>query len=218
MPKIDLHSDAGRLMAIHDLPQGPHNPGGPRAAVVCHPHPQHGGTMDNKVVFTVAKALTRRGLHVIRFNFRGVGGSEGTHDEGVGEQNDVQAAMDHAAELVGGGAGSLLVAGFSFGSWVGIGAAAQDDRVAGLLAVAPPVNFYDFSAAVETAKPLSVIYALEDELVSAQAVQDWLATVDRPHLVTPVPRAGHLFHGRLQAIRAGVAATICFVCPPGDPA
>jgi len=174
--------------------------------------------MDNKVVFTVAKALTRLGLHVIRFNFRGVGESEGRHDDGVGEQSDVRAAMDHAAQLVGGGVGSLLVAGFSFGSWVGIGAAAQDERVAGLLAVAPPVNFYDFSAALESAKPLSVIYALEDELVSAQAVQDWLATVDRPHLVTPVPGAGHLFHRRLQAIRSGVAATVCFVCPSADPA
>ena len=218
MPNIDLHSSAGHLRAIHDLPQGSLISGGPRAAVVCHPHPQYGGTMDNKVVFTVAKALNRRGLHVVRFNFRGVGGSAGVHDEGVGEQDDVRAAMDFAADLVGGGPGCLLMAGFSFGSWVGINTAAQDERVAGLLAVAPPVNFYDFSAAVETTKPLSVIYALEDELVSAQAVQDWLATVDRPHLVTPVPGAGHLFHGRLEAIRVGVAATLCFVCAPADPA
>ena len=174
--------------------------------------------MDNKVVFTLAKALSRQGLHVVRFNFRGVAGSEGAHDKGVGEKNDVRAAMDHAADLVGGGAGCLLMAGFSFGSWVGISTAAQDERVAGLLAVAPPVNFYDFSAAIETTKPLSVIYALEDELVPAQEVQDWLATVDRPHLVTPVPGAGHLFHRRLAAIRAGVTATMRFVCAPADPA
>ncbi|MFT7465255.1 MAG: alpha/beta superfamily hydrolase [Pseudohongiellaceae bacterium] len=167
--------------------------------------------MDSKVVYTLAKSLAKAGLHVVRFNFRGVSGSEGRHDRGEGELNDARAALDFAAELVGEAAGSVLMAGFSFGSWVGLNVGADDDRVAALLAVAPPVNFYDFSAAVESDKPLSVIYALDDELVSVEAVQSWLGTVNRPHLVTPVAAAGHLFHGRLGALRTGVAATLRFV-------
>lgn len=217
MPKFDLHSDCGRLEAIHDEPLGPLAIVGPRAAVVCHPHPLHGGTMDSKVVYTLAKTLSREGLHVLRFNFRGVAGSAGEHDEGIGELDDVRAAMDHAAGLVDGGPGCLLVAGFSFGSWVAIRAAAQDERVAGLLAVAPPVSVYDYRAALESTRPLSVIYALDDELVSARALQQWLGTVDRPHLVTPVADAGHLFHGRLAAIREGARATLRYVSSAARP-
>jgi alpha/beta superfamily hydrolase len=208
MPNLDLNSDAGRLAAIHDPPKRALAERNPRAAIVCHPHPLHGGTMDNKVVYTVAKTLAEEGLHVVRFNFRGVEDSAGEYDAGVGEQRDARAAMDHAAALVGGGPQCLLVAGFSFGSWVGLQAALGDERVAGLLAVAPPVNFYDYSAIATAAEPLSVIYGLQDELVPAQDVQAWLGTLKRPHLATAVEQAGHLFHARLAALRDGVRATL----------
>jgi len=208
MPNLKLKSDAGQLAAIHDPPRSSLAERNPRAAIVCHPHPLHGGNMDNKVVYTLAKTLAEEGLHVVRFNFRGVGDSEGRHDAGLGERGDARAAMDYAAGLVDGGPRCLLVAGFSFGSWVGLNAALGDERVAGMLAVAPPVNLYDYSAIAMADEPLSVIYALEDELVSPQAVQDWLAKVERPHLAVAVSEAGHLFHARLAALREGVRSTL----------
>jgi alpha/beta superfamily hydrolase len=113
----------------------------PLAAVVCHPHPLFGGTMHNKVVYQTAKTIHRLGLPVVRFNFRGVGLSEGTHDKGVGEMDDVLAVIDFlAAEYPG---VPLLVAGFSFGSWVGLRAGCGDARVAELLGLGLPVGDLD---------------------------------------------------------------------------
>jgi alpha/beta superfamily hydrolase len=113
----------------------------PLAAVVCHPHPLFGGTMHNKVVYQTAKTIHRFGLPVVRFNFRGVGLSEGTHDKGVGEERDVLAVIEFlAAEFPG---APLLVAGFSFGSWVGLRAGCGDRRVMELLGLGLPVGDLD---------------------------------------------------------------------------
>jgi len=110
----------------------------PLAAVVCHPHPLFGGTMHNKVVYQAAKTIHRFGLPVVRFNFRGVGLSEGTHDKGTGEVGDVQAALDFLAQEYSGV--PLLVAGFSFGSWVGLHAGCDDARVTELIGLGLPVG------------------------------------------------------------------------------
>jgi uncharacterized protein len=113
----------------------------PLAAVVCHPHPLFGGTMHNKVVYQTAKTIHRFGLPVVRFNFRGVGLSEGTHDKGIGEERDVTAIIDFlAAEFPG---VPQLVAGFSFGSWVGLRAGCGDPRVTELLGLGLPVGDLD---------------------------------------------------------------------------
>lgn len=163
--------------------------------------------MDNKVTFTVAKALRDAGLHVVRFNFRGFGGSEGEHDDGIGERDDVRAALDHAASLVPAGA-PLLVAGFSFGAWVGTTVGLADPRVTALTAIAPPVTKYDFSDLAATDKALAVVYARDDELVPVDAVESWLATCARPPRITPVVGATHLFHGKLAPIRAAVTSFV----------
>ncbi len=113
----------------------------PLAAVVCHPHPLFGGTMHNKVVYQTAKTIHRFGLPVVRFNFRGVGLSEGTHDKGLGEKDDVLAVIDFLAEEFPGV--PLLVAGFSFGSWVGLRAGCGDARVAELIGLGLPVGDLD---------------------------------------------------------------------------
>jgi uncharacterized protein len=110
----------------------------PLAAVVCHPHPLYGGTMHNKVVYQPAKTLNRFGLPVLRFNFRGAGLSEGTHDSGHGEQEDVSAALDFLAGEYPGA--PLLVAGFSFGSWVGSRVGCRDSRVTELIGLGLPVG------------------------------------------------------------------------------
>ena len=112
-------------------------------AVVCHPHPLFGGTMHNKVVFQAAKALHQRGATVLRFNFRGAGQSEGEHDHGRGEQDDVRAAIDYlAAEFPG---RPILLAGFSFGSWVGLRVGCEDARVTQLIGLGLPVDNIDMS-------------------------------------------------------------------------
>jgi alpha/beta superfamily hydrolase len=113
----------------------------PLAAVVCHPHPLFGGTMHNKVVYQTAKTLHRFGLPVLRFNFRGAGLSEGAHDEGRGEQGDVSAALDFLAGEYPGA--PLLLAGFSFGSWVGLRAGCSDSRVTDLIGLGLPVGNLD---------------------------------------------------------------------------
>jgi alpha/beta superfamily hydrolase len=110
----------------------------PLAAVVCHPHPLFGGTMHNKVVYQTAKTIHRFGLPVVRFNFRGVGLSEGTHDKGAGEEGDVLAVIDFLAREYPGV--PLLLAGFSFGSWVGLLAGCGDPRVKELLGLGLPVG------------------------------------------------------------------------------
>jgi alpha/beta superfamily hydrolase len=136
-----LSGPAGRIEAI--LWSISREGGGapPLAAAVCHPHPLFGGTMHNKVVYQAAKTIHRFGLPVLRFNFRGVGLSEGKHDDGIGEADDVLAAIDFlAAEFPG---VPLLVAGFSFGSWVGLRAGCADARVAELIGLGLPVADLD---------------------------------------------------------------------------
>src|SRR6202521_438263 len=133
-----LPGPAGRLEAVlWAVPPG--GDGAPLlAAVVCHPHPLFGGTVPNKVVYQTAKTLHRFGLPVLRFNFRGAGSSEGTHDQGRGEQDDVSAALDFiAAEYPG---APLLLAGFSFGSWVGLRVGCLDTRVSELIGLGLPVG------------------------------------------------------------------------------
>jgi uncharacterized protein len=134
-----LTGPAGRLEAILWSSPGKGDAARPPvAAVVCHPHPLFGGTMHNKVVYQTAKTLHRFALPVVRFNFRGVGMSEGTHDKGAGETDDVRAVIDFLAQEYPGV--PLLVAGFSFGSWVGLRAGCGDARVAELIGLGLPVG------------------------------------------------------------------------------
>src|SRR5580692_9929924 len=143
-----LAGPAGRLEALLWSPSAGSPP---MAALVCHPHPLFGGTMHNKVVYQAAKSLDALGLPVLRFNFRGTGLSEGKHDLGVGERKDVRAALDFlAAEFPG---IPLLVAGFSFGCWVGLRAGCEDGCVSSLIGLGAPVNNTDFSYLARCEKP-----------------------------------------------------------------
>jgi len=133
---------AGRIESIlWSIPEQEDGGPPPLAAFVCHPHPLYGGTMHNKVVYQAAKTIHRLGLPVLRFNFRGVGLSEGTHDNGIGEEQDVLAAIDFLAGEYPGV--PLLAAGFSFGSWVGLRAGCGDSRVTELLGLGLPVGNLD---------------------------------------------------------------------------
>ena len=174
------------------------------AAVVCHPHPLFGGTMHNKVVYQTAKALHDRGAPVLRFNFRGAGLSEGKHDKGRGEQDDVRAALDYlAAEFPG---KPILLAGFSFGSWVGLRVGCAEARVDKLIGLGLPVDNIDMSFLRACAKPKLVIQGGSDQFGSRANIESLFATLPEPKRLAIVDGADHFFTGRLDQIGVAINA------------
>ncbi len=187
----------GPLEALLDTPAGE-----PRAAVVfAHPLPTHGGTMHTKVVFQSAKALTRIGCVVLRFNFRGVGMSAGTWDNGRGELDDYKAALEYIAAAYPGL--ETWAAGFSFGSYIATTVGADDPRVCALIAIAPPVDKYEFASVKLSSKPKFIIHGERDELISLKLVRHFYAQLPEPRELVIIDRANHLFDG--QASEAGDA-------------
>jgi len=183
--KVFIEGPAGKLQAVYQ-PGESDKP----AVVVCHPHPQFGGTMRNKVVYWMARAFENAGCTVIRFNFRGVELSEGVWDEGDGEADDVAAVLDWLQERHSDR--PLWVAGFSFGCYAGLKAASHDDRVTRLFAVAPAVNHWNFDFMLHETRPLKVIQGTSDEIVPFELVKSW---VERLELVDfhVIEGAGHFF-------------------------
>ena len=191
----DIPGPAGTLEAMLDVPAGT-----PRAAVVfAHPLPTAGGTMHTKAVYQGTKALVRTGCAVLRFNFRGVGRSTGSWDDGRGEQEDYRAALDFLAARYPGV--ELWAAGFSFGSYIAWSVAVDDSRVCALIAVAPPVSKWEFPAAVfSSVKAKFIIHGEEDELIPLQAVREFYARVQEPKEFVQIDRANHLFEGQTPEV------------------
>lgn len=172
------------------------------AAVVCHPHPQYGGTMHSHVVYHTARALRERGLAVLRFNFRGVGRSAGAYDEGRGEMDDVRAALDFMHERFE--QRPMLLAGFSFGSWVGLRVGVADPRVWAMLAVGLPVGSYDFAFLRAAAAPVAIVQGGGDPHGDVAAVRALIADLKTPVRLEEIPGAGHFFAEQLNELRAAV--------------
>lgn len=191
-----LSGPAGRLDCIADFPESGH--ARPATAVLCHPHPQHGGTMRNKVVTIMERALRESGLATVRFNFRGVGDSEGEFDEGVGETEDLLAVVEWARTVRPDV--DLWLGGFSFGAWITL-KAAQDLPVRMLITIAPPVERYGFSELMPPNCPWLVIQGDEDEVVSPKAVSNWAETLDKQPKLVVMEGSGHFFHRRLMDLR-----------------
>jgi len=207
---VFIEGPAGRLEALLWVPARPRSPGGnpPIAGVVCHPHPLFGGTMHNKVVFQVARTLDRLGLPVLRFNFRGVGLSAGKHDRGRGEHDDVRAALDFlAAEFP---AVPLLVAGFSFGCWVGLRVGCEDARVVELVGLGAPVGDSNFSYLAASEKPRLFIQGENDQYGSPAQLETLVATFSkaarRDTRIVVVPGAEHFFAGHLDKVDVALAS------------
>ncbi len=163
-------------------------------AVVCRPHPLHGGTFTNKVAHMIAKAFVELGVETLRFNFRGVGGSSGVFDHGIGETGDLQAAVDwlHARYP----AAPLWLAGFSFGAFVALSAQARA-KAARLLLVAPPVAMFDFPAESGVTIPWLVIQGSADEIVDPAQVSAWVQKQVNAPEYHCLENTGHFFHGCL---------------------
>lgn len=194
-----LEGKAGRLEAmLWTVPPSEER----LVAVVCHPHPLFGGTMHNKVVYQAAKALHRRGIPVLRFNFRGASLSEGEHDQGRGEQDDVRTAIDFLGDEFPGR--PILLAGFSFGSWVGLRVGCQDDRVVKLIGLGLPVDKSDLSYLRECAKPKLIIQGENDQFGSPANIEVLFATLPEPKRLVIVEAADHFFHGKLPEVATAI--------------
>jgi hypothetical protein len=184
---------AGRLEALAACPPAP---AARATAIVCHPHPQHGGTMHNKVVHTLARAFQALGLHALRFNFRGTGASAGGFDHGNGETEDLLAVLGWVRARRPGD--EIWLAGFSFGAYVALRASVRA-ALARLVTVAPAVNLYRVDAAPRV--PWLLIQGEDDEVVPASAVTAWVAGLGAPPELVLLPGTGHYFHGRLAELR-----------------
>lgn len=191
-----LEGPAGRLEAILWTPAIPAQP--KLAAVVCHPHPLYGGTMHNKVIYQTAKSLDALGLPVLRFNFRGAGLSAGTHDHGRGEMGDVNAAIAFLAQEFANTA--LLLAGFSFGSWVGLRVACEDSRVTDLIGLGIPVNNTDFSFLQNCPKPKLFVHGGNDEHGALEKVKSLVPTFAGENELVVVDGVDHFFTGKLDRL------------------
>jgi alpha/beta superfamily hydrolase len=174
------------------------------AAVVCHPHPLFGGTMHNKVVYQAAKALHLRAIPVLRFNFRGAGQSEGEHDRGIGEQDDVRAALDYLAREFP--RTPILLAGFSFGSVVGLRVGCADQRVSDLIGLGIPVDRSDLTYLRDCAKPKLLIQGGSDQFGSRANVEALYTTLPEPKRLVIVEGAEHFFAGQLEKVRSAIDA------------
>ena len=207
MPTVtDLTGPAGILEAVLDGPAD-RRPQPHAAVVFAHPHPQHGGTMHTKAVFQGTKGLARIGCAVLRFNFRGVGRSAGTFDEGDGEKADFVAGLDYMAARYSGV--RLWAAGFSFGSWVALEVGAADDRVSALIGIAPPVvtsvsgMTYTFPNTLASTKPKFFVQGEADEVCPIQGLWAFYGQLDEPKELAVIDGANHLFEG--QAAEVGEA-------------
>lgn len=174
--------------------------------VICHPHPVHGGTMDNKVVTTLMRTYRDLGIHVLRFNFRGVGKSEGSFDNAVGELDDLLAAVDWVKQQLP--QASLLLAGFSFGSSIAAQASYEVEGVKHLVLVAPPVERYPYDREGQFSSPVAIIQGDKDERVAVAGVYQWVASLQSPVELLRYPDAGHFFHGYLTQIKSDLTQVL----------
>jgi alpha/beta superfamily hydrolase len=196
-----LPGPAGNLQMLLDFPV--QASAETAVAVLCHPHPPDGGSMTNKVVSTLAKAFVDCGYIALRFNFRGVGRSEGTYDAGPGEQDDCRAVIDWVKRTRPNV--PMALAGFSFGSWVALKVVERESPLL-MVSIAPPVGFRDFSDVRPPGCPWLAIQGEADEIVDAGSVRRWLnAQTPLPEIVM-MPDTGHFFHGKLLPLREQVKA------------
>jgi alpha/beta superfamily hydrolase len=206
---LHLTGPAGRLEVMVDLPE----PGQERAgvAVVCHPNPPDGGTLHNKVVTMTARALSELGIAAVRFNFRGVGQSEGTFDEGRGEILDLLAVTDWVRKVRPDDA--LWLGGFSFGSWVALQGARQLP-VKQMISIAPPVGLRAFDGVMPPACPWLVVMPEADDIVDPQKVYDWIESLKEKPTLVRMPDTGHFFHRRLMDLRGAIKNGVRKNLPP----
>jgi alpha/beta superfamily hydrolase len=213
MPRHEISGPAGRIEALLDEPatRGTLDsepaearlPAQVHAAVVfAHPHTEYGGTMHTKVVYQTAKALSRIGCAVLRFNFRGAGASAGAFSDGPGELDDFRAALDFMHDRYPDA--PMWAGGMSFGSYVGLTAGAHDPRVTTLIGLALPVSRYDYSAVAASPKAKFFIHGEFDEICPLKEVREFYARCAEPKDLVVIDAADHLFEGKVSQVAEAI--------------
>ncbi len=197
MPEVFLNGPEGRLEGRYRHGGTPDAP----VALILHPHPQHGGTMNNKLVYALYQAFGRRGFSVLRFNFRGVGRSQGEFDSGSGELRDAASALDWLQSF-NPNAKSCWIGGFSFGAWIAMQVLMRRPEIHGFIAVAPPANMHDFAFLAPCPSSGLVIHGDRDELVPEPDVAKLVERLSAQRVITIdygiIAGANHFFHNRID--------------------
>ena len=206
----DIPGPAGRLEALLDEPSAGrrvvengllatgHDTGLRAAVVLAHPHTEYGGTMHTKVVYQAAKALSRIGCAVLRFNFRGAGASDGAFSDGPGEMDDMRAALDFMSRRYAGA--HMWAAGMSFGAWIALTVGVADPRVSTLIGIAPPLDRYDFEPVAQTTKAKFFIQGERDEVCPLKNMREFYARAAEPKELAVIDAADHLFDGKVSEV------------------
>jgi alpha/beta superfamily hydrolase len=161
--------------------------------ILCHPHPQYGGDMENPVVTASAEAAFQEGFSTLRFNFRGVGESQGSYGEGVGERQDVKAVADYFFSRLKDESAPFILLGYSFGAWAGFPIAVEDERFRGMVAVAPPLGIYDFGFLKGCKKKKLFMAGDQDSFCPVNLLEKWYQQLDEPKSLSVIPGADHFF-------------------------
>ena len=203
MPEIIFNGPEGRLEGRYHHGKAPNSP----VALLLHPHPKFGGTMNNRVVFHMFQAFTRRGFSALRFNFRGVGRSQGVYDDGLGELSDAASALDWM-QATNPDAPACWIAGFSFGSWIGMQLLMRRPEISGFITVAPPANHYDFSFLAPCPAGGLFVHGEADEVVPEAAAAALAERLSAQRAITidyrTVPDASHFFNEHIDGLMAHV--------------
>jgi uncharacterized protein len=216
MPEVIFNGPDGRLEGryIH----GPERTA--PLALILHPHPHHGGSMNNKVVYTLFQAFARRGFSVLRFNFRGVGRSQGIFDHGQGELRDAAGALDWM-QLHNPNASSCWIGGFSFGGWIAMQLLMRRPEIDGFIAVAPPANIYDFSFLAPCPASGLMLTGSIDEIVPPESVAKLVEKLRQQRGIAiehqTIERANHFFAYKMYKLEAAITAYLdAALAPPSD--
>jgi alpha/beta superfamily hydrolase len=205
MPEVIINGPEGRLEGRYHHAKQPNAP----IALLLHPHPQHGGTMNNKVVYTLYHGFVRRGFSALRFNFRGVGRSQGSYDRGEGELSDAASALDWMQAL-NANAGACWIGGFSFGAWIGMQLLMRRPEIDGFISVAPPANMLDFGFLAPCPASGLMIHGSADALVPLEAPRKLAQKLSQQRDIKVelkvIEGADHYFQGKMDELAQAVDA------------
>ena len=203
MPEIIFNGPEGRLEGRYHHGKGPNSP----IALVLHPHPQFGGTMNNRVVYQMFQAFTRRGFSALRFNFRGVGRSQGVYDDGLGELSDAASALDWM-QATNPDAPQCWIGGFSYGAWIGMQLLMRRPEISGFISVAPPANHYDFSLLAPCPVSGVFVHGKADEVVPEDTAAALAERLSAQRAITidyrTVAGANHFFNDHIDGLMVHV--------------
>lgn len=201
MPEVIINGPAGRIEARYHHESAPDSP----VAIILHPHPQFGGTMNNQIVYNLYYTFVNRGFSVLRFNFRGVGRSQGLFDNGPGELSDAATALDWMQSF-NSDARTCWIAGVSFGSWISMQLLMRRPEIEGFISVAPPANLYDFSFLAPCPSAGLMVNGSEDRVIPVDSVSDLVSRLKTQKGIVIdhqiIPGGNHFFEGKVDELMA----------------